>query len=220
VFTHPENKTRVERVLSQSIKSKIVLEESNSITISESKGNVMKMGPSKDIVDLYFSQDLKYQTEINIARDPDNWVNLVKANITNSKGEIQQHFDLSESFNIEMTIEITAESEHSLIAGFHIYTGDGTLLFPANKRFITMNEKSKGIHNITCTIPKNLLNTGVHYFTLGCSSWEPFNQFHFVKEEILGFEVTEIVAKRNDGYFGEFPGAIRVNLDIEHTKIE
>ena len=43
---------------------------------------------------------------------------------------------------------------------------------------------------------------------------------NFVKEEILGFEVTEIVAKRNDGYFGEFPGAIRVNLDIEHTKIE
>ena len=39
VFTHHENKIRVERVLSQSIKSKIVLEESNSITISESKAN-------------------------------------------------------------------------------------------------------------------------------------------------------------------------------------
>ena len=55
-----------------------------------------------------------------------------------------------------------------------------------------MNEKSKGIHNITCTIPKNLLNTGVHYVTLGCSSWEPFNQFHFIKEEILGFDIYPI----------------------------
>lgn len=43
VFTQHENKTRVERVLSQSIKSKIILEESNSITISEGKANENKI---------------------------------------------------------------------------------------------------------------------------------------------------------------------------------
>ncbi len=67
----------------------------------------------------------------------------------------------------------------------------------------------RGLYEVTCKIPPNLLNTGIYSVQINFTKIGPRILFHH--EDIIRFEVHE--ATSNVGYFGKWSGYIRPRLD-------
>ena len=180
------------------------------------KGSIKAYDQSKIVADLYSKVDNPGQSEVRFEDENATTVYPISGKVLNQAGEDCQTFDLNEAIRIEMELGILEELPYSYTAGFHIYTMEGVLVFPANYQFSYEDQHSSGKHIIVCEIPPNLLNTGTYYITLACSTWKPEYQLHFKKEDVLRFEITEVISQRQFDYYGEYPGVIRPKVHFNH----
>lgn len=104
---------------------------------------------------------------------------------------------------------------HDLAANLslHLYAATGECVFNVITQ-LPAPRLACGLHKARCTIPKELLNTGLYYISFMVVKDTSQPLFNF--EEVLTFEVLE--ERETSNWHGKFPGFVRPALDFKITE--
>ncbi len=143
-------------------------------------------------------------------------VQLLRAYITNSKGEYTNTIDCREDFTITVEYKVLKPTK-GLRVGLFMQSADGVPICGSNDPYSWVNTvKRVGLYANKCTFPGNVLNAGYFLVRFGVDM-PPFMRSLITTHFCLGFRVEDV---EGHGPRKEpLPGFIRPRLDWEVVEI-
>lgn len=186
------------------------------------EGKIIKQGVTTRVIQSYYSEGVAQAGKVDfsndIVRHGDDTAHILKAQITNNKGEPISEVYIEDEIFLEMEYAVTIENA-CVTPNFHVHTPEGEYAFMTLDSPIdplAQLKKKPGIYRTKCIIPRNLLNAGTYSIGFGLASF-PSSKMHFLKQHLLNISVVErIDDSLTRGVFaGDYPGVIRPLLKWE-----
>jgi lipopolysaccharide transport system ATP-binding protein len=162
-------------------------------TIWIDNGRVVAYGNTDSTVDKYLSSNEQggggeFRVSSRDLAPGDRRVRLLAVSVKNQHGEVTDTVTIESGFNLELEYELTIRMEN-LRVGYRVIASDGTVVFSSadtDPEGLGISRES-GIYVSRCTIPGNLLNSGLYYVTVACD--RPMQEKLFFAENIVSFTV-------------------------------
>lgn len=186
-------------------------------------GEVKKSGTIDECLDYYSNENIVVKSshiyEKN-NRPGSEFVELIKYDLINNKGEIVDSFNCYEDCFIEIEFEILKESKSNIhYLNIHLFDSfDNTLMICSCDYEDAVSKL--GLYSATIKIPKNTLNVGNFKIGIAVTSY-PGTNVHFFEKNAIIFEVKEeVYSNRKNPYIGFIPGNFlnQFKLNIKKTK--
>ena len=187
-------------------------------------GQVAYDGPAGEAVLRYHNNsaaqnaEIHYDTGKNFA---DRYARLIRASLENEHGVQTTHMETRRPVTVRLSYEILTDEPVQCVPNFHFLSSDGRSVFVAYPSDI--KPSSKGIYEAQCTVPKDLLNEGVHSIDLAVSTYRDKKMLGSVLDQgALTFNVIDLMQDefRAYGYMNSLPGAIRPLCQWEVRRLE
>ncbi len=178
-------------------------------------GRVEKHGTTADVIDAYLNKMFVDTADDGIVRWDEaeapggDEVRLLQVRATDEAGTHRGAFDLSEPVRVELTYRVLKPLEDMRWI-VRVICDDGSVAFAttdhAQRRFPT----APGVYHSTCTIPKNLLNTGRYMLSIsaccpGVKVFVPLSPYLQI-QATRSFNPSSVYAER-------WPGALAPQID-------
>lgn len=181
-------------------------------TILIRKGEIVKDGPTKAVVEAYTSSGLgpTAEKEWKSSAPGNNIVRLGAVRIKQND-KVTGTIDIRDPIDIEMEYEVTLPG-HVLYPNFHFYNEEGICVFVAAdyEKEWRGRERLVGRYLTTAKIPGNLLSEGMIRVVAAMSTIKPLT-VHFDEKDVVAFNVVDSFegdSARGD-FSGKIPGVIR-----------
>lgn len=190
-------------------------------------GTISKIGNPKEIVNDYIIGETKAKTykEWSKGEEPgNNNARLKSISVTNSEGELNFDFDVTEEILINIEY-LNTNKDNKNTAIIHVIDEKDLILFASNE---FDNPNWKEIHNndnsiikTTCRVPSNFLAEGRYKILVAIGSYNP-HMIHVKLNNALTFMVIDKpqFEKERINVGGKWPGLIRPILQWEIEKNE
>ncbi|HVN25426.1 MAG TPA: ABC transporter ATP-binding protein [Syntrophorhabdales bacterium] len=197
---------------------------SNCILLHE--GHVLASGPASSVIQKYSSEGAEIVGEIDYtksSRKPgDTTALLLKARLTNEKGEVITETLIDRPIVVEMEYQVAVDGAR-LTPNFHIFGPGGTCAFVTSDAVIDppgLLKTERGVYRARCTIPGNFLNDGIYYVGFAVSTMETL-KIHFYEKDLLNVNIIDPIegTVTRGNYFGPMPGVVRPVLSWESERL-
>lgn len=178
------------------------------------KGAIQKEGTPEQVIEHYLSKRNKedWGREYTESNAPGNeWVGLKSVKLTPQRQDKKQIITVKSDIKIDFAFWNRKESFDANLS-LHLFAATGECVFNIITQ-IPAPTLSVGLHEASCLIPKDLLNTGVFYLSIMVVKEASKPLYNF--EEILSFEVEE--EREVPNWHGRFPGFVRPKIDFKIT---
>ena len=192
------------------------------------KGKIIFLGDVSSAVDTYLSNKVDILGEIKwnepLKAMGNHQVRLNAVRVV-SDGQITGYPPVNKDIEIQIDYWNLEENARRLV-GIHLFNSMNYLIFVAtNLKMASLTYDPwvnkaypAGLFRTTCVIPKNILNTGVHYITVYINGTMARDNIIF-QRNILSFDVQEDLGLEKE-YLGEWTGAIRPKLAWKTEQLE
>jgi lipopolysaccharide transport system ATP-binding protein len=184
-------------------------------TILLERGEVLRDGPSSEVVGAYLSSGLgttaaREWTDLSTAPG-DDIVRLRSVRVLTEQGEVSPTMDIRRPVGIEMEYEVLTPG-HALMPHLHFYNEEGVYAFVAGDLDPDWRGRPRpaGRYVSTAWIPGNLLSEGTLFVGAAISTMSSLIA-HFYERDAVAFQVVDSMdgdSARGD-YAGPLPGVVR-----------
>jgi lipopolysaccharide transport system ATP-binding protein len=186
-------------------------------------GRCLADGPTPGVVSQYLGTSFSAQSEQSwpdLEASPGNAaVRLHRVAVHPQDGTPADPIDVRTPVSIEVEYWNLNEGAR-LNLSLHLYNEQGVEVFnalPYLERTWQGKPFPKGLYRDTCHIPADLLNDGMH--RIGINVVEDGAFVIFDMEDLLLFDVRDDPSGRRDGWFGDWAGAVRPQLQWETKQL-
>ena len=195
-----------------------------------SKGKMIKIGDTNNIIDYYISKDRKVKSSFTNTKESseldDDVIKILSVKASNESGNYKETFNINEKINIEISYEIKKPNKKIALRLF-FYDKNGNSLFMSsdttNTKWMT-NHRTVGIFKSTCIIPEDFFNNGEIYVNLlinnSGKSWG--ETYRMQKDNIISFSTEDDMKSSGTraDWTWEWPNvAVRPKLKWDINKI-
>ncbi len=176
------------------------------------EGRLTHGGPISDVVLQYYQQGGHSSSCVSFdqlsKKVGDEIVELKKVSIMNQKDEVVSEVDVSDSWQVEMVVDVLKARVVTLIPNLHFYNSGGICVFIVHG--MNCSFEKEGRYKIKCVVPENLLNDGAYFISVAVSSYDP-TRVHFYEHHCITVNVRDGFENLNSRprYSQSIPGVVR-----------
>ena len=154
-------------------------------------GKILINCNSAEAVSYYMKQSVAMEGRKDWQNGVGDEIRLLSVELTDDNGQSKSQFLSSE--NVHIIIEcVVCRRVDSARVGFRLNTVDGVTIFTSEDSDTLgyINYRNHGSYAVKAVIPKDFLNEGSYFITVGCHV--PMVQIIFLEENVLCFSVKSI----------------------------
>ncbi len=188
-----------------------------SRTILLEKGSVMKIGPTKEVIDYYLNASHGQNAVLEFLNNPQKASSIRRISILRNDGTPSTQIPVSEPFKVKVDFTVHGPIKRSVLSMF-LYSG-GELLLLASESDQTKNlrDYEPGDYSTTIDMPAHLLGLGTYFFHI--SLQQPKSIAHDIQKDIY-LEITDKGNPRSEIFPpGYYTGKISSILNFKTDKI-
>lgn len=183
------------------------------------KGQIIKYGPTKEVMDCYLNSHLNLSAVNEFRRKNDCLGQITKITISDQNNQPKTQLPISESFFITVEFDVHQPINKKLI--FLQFFSQGDLLFIASNGDQNGQYQNfePGKYQVKLDIPPFLFQVGTIFFTTIFNNVKDGkNAIDLIKD--LSFEITDVNNPKSNIFNGNFHDKISPILDFSTKKIE
>ncbi|HME44456.1 MAG TPA: ABC transporter ATP-binding protein [Syntrophorhabdales bacterium] len=190
------------------------------------EGHLVRSGPASAVIQEYSSDGSQVLGEVDFRksnRKPgDNTAVLLKARLSNERGEVITETPIDKPVFLEMEYEVLVHGAH-VTPNFHVFGPGGVYTFVTTDSVVdprALLKTEPGVYLGRCKIPGNFLNDGIYYVGFALSTVETL-KVHFYEKDLLNLNVVDPIEGTitRGNYSGFMPGSVRPALEWESERI-
>ena len=196
----------------------------NCILLHE--GHLVRSGPAATVIQEYSSEGAQVLGEVDYRRSSrkpgDETALLLKARLSNERGEVITETPIDTSVWLEMEYEVLINGAQ-VTPNFHVFGPGGIYTFVTSDAVIDprgLLKTQRGTYRARCRIPGNFLNDGIYYVGFALTTMATSN-VHFYEKDLLNLSVIDPIegTVTRGNFVGPMPGAVRPALVWESERI-